>query len=102
MCHDLVASHRLLPEAQSVIFLPQLQQMLDTLKIGVKSPNDSVCTKLIAGGDREGKLEHQLQPQELGAVTSVLTPGNGKPISFLSQPIQLQLFFQVTDRPKST
>lgn len=75
---------------------------LDTLTIGVKSPDDSVCTKLIAGGSREGKLQSQLQPQEAGAVTSVLTPGNGKPISFLGQPIQLQLLFQVTDRPKST
>lgn len=61
--------------------------MLNTLKMGVKSPNDSVRTKLIAGGNREGKLERRLLPQEPDAVTSVLTPDTGKPFSFLSQPI---------------
>lgn len=76
--------------------------MLNTLKIGVKTPNDSVLTTLITRGNREGKLEYQLLPREPNAVTSVLTPDNGKPISFLSQPIQLQLLFQVTDRPKCT
>lgn len=58
--------------------------MLNTFKIGTKSPNDSVCTKLIAGGNREEKLEHRLLPQEPDAATSVLTPDNDKRFPFLN------------------
>lgn len=39
--------------------------MLKTFKIGAKSLNVSACTNLIAGGNREEKLEHHLLPQEL-------------------------------------
>lgn len=54
--------------------------MLNAFKISVKSPSDSVQTKLIA----EETLEHRLLPQEPDAVTSVLTPSDDKPFSFLN------------------